>query len=203
MHHGVEITDPAIVAAATLSHRYIADRQLPDKAIDLMDEAASRIRMEIDSKPEEMDRKERRLIQLKIQREALKKEKDANRSSAWPTWRPRSTRWSASSPTSRKSGRPRRPRCSGATQDQGADRAGASLELEAAQRAQDYRRDERDPVRPPAGTGEAAAGRAGSRDARASPCCRTRSPPRRSPKSCRAGPASRSARCSRASARSC
>ena len=76
VHHGVEITDPAIVAAATLSHRYIADRQLPDKAIDLMDEAASRIRMEIDSKPEELDRRERRLIQLKIQREMLKKEKD-------------------------------------------------------------------------------------------------------------------------------
>ena len=77
VHHGVEITDPAIVAAATLSNRYITDRQLPDKAIDLMDEAASRIRMEIDSKPEELDRKERRLIQLKIQREALKKEKDS------------------------------------------------------------------------------------------------------------------------------
>ncbi len=77
VHHGVEITDPAIVAAATLSNRYIADRQLPDKAIDLMDEAASRIRMEIDSKPEELDRKERRLIQLKIQREALKKEHDS------------------------------------------------------------------------------------------------------------------------------
>jgi len=76
VHHGVEITDPAIVAAATLSHRYISDRQLPDKAIDLMDEAASRIRMEIDSKPEELDRLERRLIQLKIQREMLKKEKD-------------------------------------------------------------------------------------------------------------------------------
>ncbi|REN00583.1 type VI secretion system ATPase TssH, partial [Mycobacterium tuberculosis] len=76
VHHGVEITDPAIVAAATLSHRYIADRQLPDKAIDLMDEAASRIRMEIDSKPEELDRLERRVIQLKIQREMLKKEKD-------------------------------------------------------------------------------------------------------------------------------
>jgi ATP-dependent Clp protease ATP-binding subunit ClpB len=76
LHHGVEITDPAIVAAATLSNRYIPDRQLPDKAIDLMDEAASRIRMEIDSKPEELDRLERRLIQLKIQREALKKEKD-------------------------------------------------------------------------------------------------------------------------------
>lgn len=76
VHHGVEITDPAIVAAATLSHRYISDRQLPDKAIDLIDEAASRIRMEIDSKPESMDRLERRLIQLKIEREALKKEKD-------------------------------------------------------------------------------------------------------------------------------
>ncbi|HEV2321807.1 MAG TPA: Clp protease N-terminal domain-containing protein, partial [Gammaproteobacteria bacterium] len=76
VHHGVEITDPAIVAAATLSDRYISDRQLPDKAIDLIDEAASRIRMEIDSKPESMDRLDRRLIQLKIEREALKKEKD-------------------------------------------------------------------------------------------------------------------------------
>ncbi len=76
VHHGVEITDPAIVAAATLSHRYITDRQLPDKAIDLIDEAASQIRMEIDSMPEEMDKLERRLIQLKIEREALRKEKD-------------------------------------------------------------------------------------------------------------------------------
>ncbi|HRP87533.1 MAG TPA: AAA family ATPase, partial [Gammaproteobacteria bacterium] len=76
VHHGVEITDPAIVAAATLSHRYISDRQLPDKAIDLVDEAASRIRMEIDSKPEALDRLERRLIQLKIEREAMKKESD-------------------------------------------------------------------------------------------------------------------------------
>lgn len=77
VHHGVDITDPAIVAAATLSTRYITDRQLPDKAIDLIDEAASRIRMEIDSKPEVMDKLERRLIQLKIEREALSKEKDA------------------------------------------------------------------------------------------------------------------------------
>jgi ATP-dependent Clp protease ATP-binding subunit ClpB len=76
VHHGVSITDPAIIAAATLSHRYITDRQLPDKAIDLIDEAASRIRMEIDSKPESMDRLERRMIQLKIEREALKKESD-------------------------------------------------------------------------------------------------------------------------------
>jgi ATP-dependent Clp protease ATP-binding subunit ClpB len=76
VHHGVEITDPAIVAAAELSHRYITDRFLPDKAIDLIDEAAARIKMEIDSKPEEMDKLERRIIQLKIEREAVKKEKD-------------------------------------------------------------------------------------------------------------------------------
>ena len=77
VHHGVEITDSAIVSAAKLSQRYITDRQLPDKAIDLIDESGSRIRMEIDSKPEEMDRLERRLIQLKIERQALNKEKDA------------------------------------------------------------------------------------------------------------------------------
>ena len=76
LHHGVEITDPAIVAAAELSHRYITDRFLPDKAIDLIDEAASKIKIEIDSKPEVMDRLDRRLIQLKIEREAVKKEKD-------------------------------------------------------------------------------------------------------------------------------
>lgn len=77
LHHGVDISDPAIVAASSLSHRYISDRQLPDKAIDLVDEAASRIRMEIDSKPELMDKLERRIIQLKIEREALNKESDA------------------------------------------------------------------------------------------------------------------------------
>jgi ATP-dependent Clp protease ATP-binding subunit ClpB len=76
LHHGVEITDPAIVAAAELSQRYITDRFLPDKAIDLIDEAAARIKMEIDSKPESMDRLDRRLIQLRIEREAVKKEKD-------------------------------------------------------------------------------------------------------------------------------
>ena len=77
LHHGVRITDAAIVAAATLSNRYITDRFLPDKAIDLMDEAASRLRMEVDSKPEELDELDRRIIQLKIEREALKKETDA------------------------------------------------------------------------------------------------------------------------------
>src|SRR5690606_2760937 len=76
VHHGVQITDSAIIAAAKLSQRYISHRRLPDKAIDLVDEAASVIRMEIDSKPQEMDNLERRLIQLKIEREALRKEKD-------------------------------------------------------------------------------------------------------------------------------
>src|SRR5205085_11781110 len=76
VHHGVRITDGAIVAAATLSNRYITDRFLPDKAIDLMDEAASRLRMQVDSKPEELDELDRRIIQLKIEREALKKEQD-------------------------------------------------------------------------------------------------------------------------------
>src|SRR5690606_5731938 len=76
LHHGVQISDPAIVAAAALSHRYITDRFLPDKAIDLIDEAAARIKMEIDSKPEAMDRLDRRIIQLKIEREAVKKETD-------------------------------------------------------------------------------------------------------------------------------
>jgi len=78
VHHGVDISDPAIVAAAVLSHRYISDRQMPDKAIDLIDEAGSKIRMEIDSKPESMDKLERRLIQLKIEQVALKNEKDAS-----------------------------------------------------------------------------------------------------------------------------
>ena len=76
LHHGVRITDGAIVSAATLSNRYITDRFLPDKAIDLVDEAASRLRMEADSKPEEIDELDRRIIQLKIEREALKKETD-------------------------------------------------------------------------------------------------------------------------------
>ncbi len=76
VHHGVEITDPAIVAAAELSNRYITDRFLPDKAIDLIDEAAAKIKIEIDSKPEAIDKLDRRLIQLQIEREAVKKEKD-------------------------------------------------------------------------------------------------------------------------------
>ena len=139
VHHGVEITDPAIVAAATLSHRYIADRQLPDKAIDLMDEAASRIRMEIDSKPEELDRKERRLIQLKIQREALKKEKD-------PESRQRLADLEAEIETLEREfndleevWKAEKATLQGATKIKEQIEA-AKLELEAAQRRQDYAR---------------------------------------------------------------
>jgi len=76
VHHGVRITDPAVIAAATLSHRYITDRHLPDKAIDLIDEAAARLRTEIDSKPQALDEADRQIMQLEIEREALKKEKD-------------------------------------------------------------------------------------------------------------------------------
>ena len=98
LHHGVRIADAAIVAAATLSNRYISDRFLPDKAIDLMDEAASRIRMQVDSKPEELDELDRRIIQLKIEKEALKKESD----------KPRATGSSASRRSSPSSSRSRR-----------------------------------------------------------------------------------------------
>ncbi len=83
LHHGVRITDSAIVAAATLSNRYITDRFLPDKAIDLIDEAAARLRMQVDSKPEELDAIDRELMQLKIEREALRKETDEGSMDGW------------------------------------------------------------------------------------------------------------------------
>jgi ATP-dependent Clp protease ATP-binding subunit ClpB len=110
LHHGVDITDPAIVAAAELSHRYITDRFLPDKAIDLIDEAAARIKMEIDSKPEVMDKLDRRLIQLKIEREAVKQEKDeASQKRLSLKSKTKSASWSANTPTWTKSGRRKRP----------------------------------------------------------------------------------------------
>jgi len=109
VHHGVDITDPAIVAAATLSHRYIADRQLPDKAIDLIDEAAARIRMEIDSKPEALDRLERRIIQLKIEREALKKEQDEASKRRLATLQETLSALEKSTPISKRSGNRKRP----------------------------------------------------------------------------------------------
>ncbi|HEU4814153.1 MAG TPA: ATP-dependent chaperone ClpB [Xanthomonadaceae bacterium] len=139
VHHGVEITDPAIVAAATLSHRYIADRQLPDKAIDLMDEAASRIRMEIDSKPEELDRKERRLIQLKIQREALKKEKDAESKQRLADLEEEIARLEREFNDLEEVWKAEKATLQGATKVKEQIEA-AKLELEAAQRRQDYAR---------------------------------------------------------------
>ena len=147
VHHGVEITDPAIVAAATLSHRYIADRQLPDKAIDLMDEAASRIRMEIDSKPEEMDRKERRLIQLKIQREALKKEKDAESKQRLADLESEIDALEREFNDLEEVWKAEKATLQGATKIKEQIEQ-AKLELEAAQRRQDYAQHERDPVRP-------------------------------------------------------
>ena len=111
VHHGVEVTDGAIIAAAKLSHRYIADRQLPDKAIDLIDEAASQIRMEMDSKPEALDRLERRLIQLKIEREALKKETDEPSRKRLDELKTVINGVSASLRIWKKSGIPRKRRC--------------------------------------------------------------------------------------------
>lgn len=100
LHHGVKISDSALIAAATLSNRYISDRFLPDKAIDLMDEAASSLRMAIDSKPEELDELDRRILQLKIEREALKKKLTKNPRNVWNSsvtrfqdWKPRPNLW--------------------------------------------------------------------------------------------------------------
>ncbi len=111
VHHKVAITDGAIIAAAKLSHRYITDRQLPDKAIDLIDEAASRIRMEIDSKPEVLDRLDRRLIQLKVESQALKKEEDEAAKKRLEKLTEESSVWSVSTPTWKKSGPRKKPRC--------------------------------------------------------------------------------------------
>ncbi len=201
VHHGVEITDPAIVAAATLSHRYIADRQLPDKAIDLMDEAASRIRMEIDSKPEEMDRKERRLIQLKIQREALKKEKDAESKQRLADLEAEIGVLEREFSDLEEIWKSEKAALAGVTEDQGADRAGAPSSTPRIARRTS-------PRLARSSTGACRSWKSSCRRRRkprprASSCCRTRSPPRKSPRWCRAGPASRSARCWKASARSC
>ena len=104
VHHGVDITDPAIVSAARLSHRYIADRKLPDKAVDLIDEAASRIRMEIDSKPEAMDKLDRRLIQLKLNARRLAGIRMRQVGSARGVWIMKSRIWTDSMPTSKRFG---------------------------------------------------------------------------------------------------
>ncbi len=123
VHHKVAITDGAIIAAAKLSHRYITDRQLPDKAIDLIDEAASRIRMEIDSKPEVLDRLERRLIQLKVESQALKKESDdAAKKRLEKNCRKKSFVTSVNTRISKKSGTRKKSRSPGFGTDPAEDR---------------------------------------------------------------------------------
>ncbi len=154
VHHGVEITDPAIVAAATLSNRYITDRQLPDKAIDLMDEAASRLRMEIDSKPEELDRLERRVIQLKIQREMLKKEKDEASRQRLADLENDIDGLEREFSDLNESGSRRRPRCRARPRSRNrSSRPSWSWRPRSAAR---IRQDERDPVRAAAAAGKAA-----------------------------------------------
>ena len=197
LHHGVEITDPAIVAAAELSHRYITDRFLPDKAIDLIDEAAARIKMEIDSKPEVMDRLDRRLIQLKIEREAVKKEKDEASQKRLGADRGRDqAASSASTPTSRRSGRPRRRRCRAARTSRKRSRRSSSRwkrlkrkgDCEKVAELQYGKLPQLEAQLKQAETAPAQAAGA-SRG-----CCAPRSAPRRSPRSCRARPAFRSRR---------
>lgn len=111
LHHHVEITDPAIVAAATLSHRYVSDRQLPDKAIDLIDEAASSIRMQIDSKPESLDKLERKIIQLKIEQQALTNENDEASENACALYKANFLRKNAISQSLKKFGTLKKRRC--------------------------------------------------------------------------------------------
>jgi ATP-dependent Clp protease ATP-binding subunit ClpB len=135
VHHGVEITDPAIVAAAELSHRYITDRFLPDKAIDLIDEAAAKIKIEIDSKPEVMDKLDRRLIQLQIEREAVRKEKDEASQKRLELIEEEIAKLQRRSPTWTRSGRPRRP---GPGQRPGARKRSTSSQIEELTRKGDF-----------------------------------------------------------------
>jgi ATP-dependent Clp protease ATP-binding subunit ClpB len=201
VHHGVEITDPAIVAAATLSHRYIPDRQLPDKAIDLMDEAASRIRMEIDSKPEELDRKERRLIQLKIQREALKKEKDSESRQRLADLEDEIKVLEREFSDLEEIWKAEKAAVTGTTKIKEAIEQ-ARQEMDAAMRQQDFARvSEIQYGRIPQLEKQLAA--AAETEQQGFSCCRTRSPRRKSPRWFRAGPGFRCPRCWKASATSC
>ena len=192
VHHGVEITDPAIVAAAELSHRYITDRFLPDKAIDLIDEAAARIKMEIDSKPEALDRLERRLIQLRIEREAVRKEKDeaSRKRFALIEERDREAREGVLRPRGGVEGR--EGRGAGHRAHQGRDREAAPADGRAAAQGP-VRQARRAAVRQAAAARSAAEeGRVLGKAERRSPsCCARRSARKRSPRSCRAPPASR------------
>ena len=200
VHHGVRITDSAIVAAATLSNRYITDRFLPDKAIDLMDEAGSRLRMQVDSKPEQLDELDRRIIQLKIEREALKKETDKASKDrlAYAGKRPGRARGRVRRADRQVAGREeirrRRagPEGKARCRPQGS-RGGAAQGRFRPRRRTDLWRDSR-----PGAQAQ------GDRGTRRTTCWRTRPSRRRtSPRSCRAGPAFRWTRCWKASAKSC
>ncbi len=190
IHHSVDITDPAIVAAATLSHRYIADRQLPDKAIDLIDEAASRIRMEMDSKPEAMDKLDRRLIQLKIEREAMKNENDSASKKRLETLQEEIAIWKKNIPIWKKSGKPKKPPCKvrASIKETTGTRPVWNWKLPAAARITPACRNcsmakslnwKKSWIWLP------------RRKCRTLPCCAAKSPKRKSPKSSRNGPASR------------
>ena len=207
VHHGVTIQDSALIAAATLSNRYIADRFLPDKAIDLVDEAASKIRIEIDSLPTEIDEVERRVMQLKIELESLRKEKDDAAKAAARGDRGRASPSSkrARSEMTRAVGRPRRRR-SPASQQTREQLDAARIEMERAereadlQRAAELRYGEIPELERQVAEYESAGARARRRGARCS--SKRRSTPTTSPRSSRAGPASPSAACSRARPRS-
>ena len=200
-HHGVRITDGAIVAAATLSHRYITDRFLPDKAIDLVDEAAARLKMQVDSKPEELDSIDREIVRLKIEQEALKKESDPGSQGAAEAARKRACR------AGEAVGRPHRALEVGKGQAlrraEAQDRA-RSAARRTRQRAAPRRVPARRRARlwPHSGAREEAEGDRGA-EGNAAPWSRRRSPPTTSRRSCRAGPAFRSTACSKARRRSC
>ncbi len=195
LHHGVDITDPAIVAAAELSHRYITDRFLPDKAIDLIDEAAARIKMEIDSKPESMDRLDRRLIQLKIEREAMKKETDEASQRRLGLIEVEIARLQKEYSDLEEIWKAEKAQVQGSAHiKEEIDRVRAEIAIACSARASSTRwpscstascrNSRRNSSRP---RGRAIASRRTS-------CCGPKSVPRKSPKSCRAPPASRSAR---------
>ena len=194
IHHGVEITDPAIVAAAELSHRYITDRFLPDKAIDLIDEAAARIKMEIDSKPEAMDKLERRMIQLKIEREAVKKEKDEASKKRLAAIEDEIARLEREYADLDEVWKAEKAQVAG-TQHIKEEIDKIKLQMEEARRKGDWQKmselqyGKLPQLEAQLKKADSAARRASRRRSRS--CCARRSAPRRSPRSCRARPAFR------------
>jgi ATP-dependent Clp protease ATP-binding subunit ClpB len=196
VHHGVEITDPAIVAAAELSHRYITDRFLPDKAIDLIDEAAAKIKIEIDSKPEAMDKLDRRLIQLKIEREAVRKEKDEASIKRMGLIEEEIAKLEREYADLEEIWKAEKATAQGSAPGQGRDRPHAPPDR-GAQAQGRLQQGGRAAVRQAARAGEAPEGSAGQGDRQgqgrrpARSCCAPWSAPKRSPRWCHAPPASR------------